>query len=191
MPAPHCSRCDGPLRSEGGGKWTRCQRCGAATQLWVFPAFHAPRHCETRVGPGEGACFSHPAKRAAGACGECDRLVCSLCRIDLGAGCLCPACANRAGSVGNPGPLQNEAVIPDRLALILGLWPLLLFFTLQTVWPVYLLTAGGTFYVVIRFWAAPGGAFLPRPPTRLIFAALFACLQLGVAAACAWSTFRR
>ncbi len=153
----------------------------------MFPAFFRAGEAVAAKELGT-ACSFHPGKPAVGTCSRCERPVCGLCELEIGGRRLCPPCANLGGKEGKLGPLETEALRYDRLALIFGLWPLILIFTLWIFWPVYLLTAGVTFYLVVRHWGTPAGAFIPRPRGRLVLAAALAVLQLAVAAGFAWAT---
>lgn len=171
--------------------WSRCPGCRARTEAHIFPAFFdGAREFSVRSANGDAACAFHPHKAAAATCSRCALPVCALCEVAVDGQALCPACANLRGREGRLGPLESEAVRYDALALMLGLWPLILIFTLWIFWPVYLLTAAATFYVVVRYWRAPERAFVPRPRAHLVLAGLLAGLQLLVAAGLAILTVK-
>lgn len=162
--------------------WSRCPGCRARLETHVFPAFFGRISASVAGLAAGAACAFHPRKGAVAACRGCGRFVCALCEVEFNGEAWCPACANLGGGEGRLGPLESEAVRYDQLALMLGFWPLILVFTLWICWPVYFLTAAATFYVVVRHWGAPARAFIPRPRTRLVLAAMMAGLQLLVAA---------
>lgn len=163
-------------------RWSRCPKCRALTEAHVFPALFGAGSTRQPTANAEGVCAFHPKKAAVASCRQCARGVCALCEVEVEGETMCPACANLQGREGRLGPLESETVRYDALALMLGLWPLILLFTLWICWPVYLLTAGATFYVVVRYWRAAERAFLPRPQAHLVLAAMLGGLQLLVAA---------
>lgn len=188
-----CGRCQTALRGAmfNQAGWSRCPGCRARTEAHVFPAFFdAPGGPSIGPASEDVACAFHPRKAAAATCGRCALPVCALCEVAVDGQSLCPTCANLGGREGRLGPIESEAVRYDALALMLGLWPLILIFTLWICWPVYLLTAAATFYVVVRYWQAPERAFVPRPRAHLVIAALLAGLQLLVAAGLAVLTVK-
>jgi hypothetical protein len=81
------------------------------------------------AGPGgAAACSAHPANASVTSCGRCGVFMCALCRIDIDAQVLCPACFDRLSQEGVlPGTrvefkdYQRMAAIANALAFLM--WP--------------------------------------------------------------------
>lgn len=160
-----------------------CPSCQTPLQAQVFPALFRPfepglaaEDLDAAVGgtgDAEAACFFHPRKRAAVPCSGCGRFLCALCDVDVnGDGRhLCPECLRAGRAAGRLPELDTGRVFYDRLALMLSVLPLL-------IWPFTLVTAPAALVIALRSWREPGLGPVRRSRAPLVFAVLFALLQL-------------
>ena len=189
MPLLVCDKCRTPLPGAvvNTAEPVACPGCHAPLLTQVFPALFRPatagQSAENLLSDEDASCFYHPAKKAVVPCGRCGRFLCTLCDIDLGGNRhFCPGCveAARQSEGKNPQavalPVQRR-VNHDQLALFLALAPLLVFY-------FTLLTAPVALFLAIRYWNEPRRALIPRSRVRVVFAALFALLEIG-----GWVTF--
>lgn len=154
---------------------TTCRGCRDRVVVRVFPAFQrgleavAPSRLEA---DGESSCFYHAANRAAIACDDCGRFLCTLCDLDVDGRHLCPGCLQRGVHVDKAASLEGKRTQFDSLALHLVTWPII------TFW-LPLFTAPAALYFIIRHWNTPM-SILPRTRARLWIAALLALVELGI-----------
>ena len=93
---PHCARAV-DVRELLSGPQT-CARCRRPFEAVVFdpplPDLSVPRITEAGLEAAH-ACANHAGNVAAAHCTRCGVFICSLCRIDVDAQKLCPACFDR------------------------------------------------------------------------------------------------
>jgi hypothetical protein len=161
-----------PAWAEPVADSTICPACGAGVRVSLFPSAFVQH--DTRAGElaaeGEAVCYDHPAKQAIASCAECGRLVCQLCAVDFQGATWCPSCLASGSERKRTAALEGSRTLYDSLALMLALWPLV-------IWPFTFLTAPATLYVVIRYWNKPTG-LLRRGKWRMILAFLIALAQI-------------
>lgn len=170
-----CAQCSLPLALAGDESplESTCLNCGSRNQVHVFPALAlAPAATPAQAAlEGEGACFDHPSKRAAGVCAQCGRYVCALCLVAFGGETLCPSCvAARSGRAGAAN-LEPARKLYDSLAFLLSLAPLAL-------WPLTLITAPAAVFLSILRWREPL-SLVRRNRWRFVAAMLCAFVQIG------------
>ena len=143
-------------------------------QAHVFPALFRPltpgTAGEAVASDQESSCFNHPQKRAVVPCDSCGRFLCALCDLELDGRHLCPTCVESGAKKGKLANLQRERVLCDRMALMLAALPLLM-------WPVTVITAPATLYLVLRYWNAPR-SITSVSRARFVVAAVLAALQI-------------
>jgi hypothetical protein len=141
----------------------------------VFPALFRETPTPTPPQPilmeGEATCFYHPLKKAVVPCDVCGRFLCALCDLEMDGGHVCPACLETGRTKGKMEKLVDRRLLPDQLAMMFALLPLLL------LWPS-LVGAPIALYVVIRYWNSPGGLTARRPKLRLAAAGGLAVLEI-------------
>lgn len=175
-----CGACRSPLAPErlSLGTPSPCDACGALHLGEMFPAFHrglpAGAPGEDVEAPGEATCFTHPRKRAVGACGRCGAFVCRLCDLPVAGERLCPRCLDTGVAKKTIPRLESTRLLHGRIAFSLATLPLLVFY-------FTLLTAPAAIFVAIRYWKAPGS--LVRPSRRRHVAAIV----LGLAQLAGWA----
>ena len=113
---------------------------------------------ETTVGEG-GTCFFHPENAAVVACGDCGRFVCALCEIELDGRKYCPACFEQGQTGETIAAVRQRDFLYDSLALAVGWWWLLFYFT-------WILALPGVLYLAIAQWSAPKRYLVPRSRWR-------------------------
>ena len=176
-----CTRCRTTLGPEvlGAGR-TTCPSCRTALRVDPFPALLKPPPSadkpESAALSDEASCFYHPQKKAAAVCESCGRFLCSLCDLDFEGGHICPQCLERGRRAHKLENLETQRSVYDRAALYTAFLPLF-------VYPVTLITAPVTLFLVFRALRAPGSLVHRRWP-RLLLATVVALLQLAV-----WTAF--
>jgi hypothetical protein len=141
----------------------------------VFPALFRPAvaaPAELAVEGGEATCYYHSRKKAVVPCDQCGRFLCSLCHVELSGQNWCPTCLEAHRRQGKLAQLDNRRTLYDSMALTLALGSILF-------WPVMLLTAPATLFMVFRYWRRPL-SITPRTRARFVVAAILALLELAV-----------
>jgi len=91
------------------------------------PDAAVPRVAE--AGPaGAQACPLHPGNAVVGTCGRCGVFTCALCRVEVEARALCPACFERLADAGELPSLVTTYRDFGRAQYIVALLGLLFFF---------------------------------------------------------------
>ncbi|HLJ48491.1 MAG TPA: hypothetical protein VKU01_20895 [Bryobacteraceae bacterium] len=171
-----CPNCQGDLPRE---LWnldyeSYCPRCKAPLAVVAFPAIArqtagvAP---ELVTEGAEASCFYHPGKRAAVACDQCGRFLCSLCQVELSGQNWCPNCIERRRNEGKMVNLERRRTLYDNMALVLATLPALM------LWPS-LICAPMSLFVSIRYWRAPS-SIVPRTKVRFILAIVISLLEIA------------
>jgi hypothetical protein len=171
-----CPQCKTVLGAELCGRpdLTPCPSCQRPLQFLVFPALF---RTETEAPPelvtaeGEAGCFYHPQKKAAIVCGACGRFLCALCDVEFDGEHVCPNCLASGKEKGKIKKLQNQFTRHDRLALMLALGPLLIFYLTLITAPIALIYAA-------RHWNSPVSLLPRRAKLRFSLAILAASLQI-------------
>jgi uncharacterized CHY-type Zn-finger protein len=172
-----CGRCKSPLPQDlfNRTEMSACPNCGTSLRVLTFPALHRRRsdtvQAEAVVAEGEAGCFFHPAKKAVVACGNCGRFICALCDLELKGQHLCPTCLESGKQKGKLAGIDNQRTIYPGIALSLALVSTLF-------WPVSLITAPITLFIVFWYRKAPGSLVTGAGKGRRIAAATLAVLQL-------------
>ena len=176
MNAVRCTKCFKPLPPDllGAGGACVCPFCRAALELLVFPAIHR------RIEPGAAAehaliadettCFFHAEKKASMVCGGCGRFLCALCDVSVGGQHLCPKCIEAGQTKKTLTTFEKYRTSYPSLALTCAFLPLL-------VWPVTLLTAPATVFLVFFGWRKPPSITGRRRRGALLVALLVALAQ--------------
>ena len=174
MNAVRCTKCSQPLPPDLLGGACACPFCRAALELLVFPAIH--RHigpgaaAESALLDGETTCFFHAEKKAAVVCHGCGRFLCALCDVPVGGQHLCPRCVEAGQTKKTLTAFENYRTSYPSLALTCAFLPLLL-------WPVTLLTAPATIFLVLFGWRKPPSVTGRRRRGAMIVALLVALVQ--------------
>lgn len=171
-----CSKCQAPQPLEllSTGVPFSCPKCNAALRISVFPAIHRD------IGPGavaekaildsEATCFFHADKKAAIVCDVCGRFLCTLCDVPIGGRHLCPKCIEAGREKKTLTSLETYRTTYPNIALSLAFFPIL-------VWPVTLITAPITVFLVLYGWRKPPSLTGGKRRFGMILALLFALLQ--------------
>src|SRR6266581_110809 len=113
------------------GETAPCPGCKSLLQVEVFPALFKPiaegKPGETILVEGEASCFYHPQKRAVIHCAACGRFLCGLCDVELNDEHLCPVCLEAGRKKGKLTQLETRRTLYDSSALLLSVFPLILF----------------------------------------------------------------
>ena len=153
---------------------TPCPVCDRRLIVEVFPALfrrETSTPAELVTAPGDASCFYHENKKAAVVCDACGRFICALCDLEMHGQHLCPACLEAGHTKGRLEKILPNRTRHDKIALGLAVLPLLIFY-------FTLLTAPAALYLAIRHWNCPGSVAPSRPRLNLIFAILFATLEI-------------
>ena len=175
MACPGCTRAL-PPDLENASEFGRCPTCHDNLRVFAFPALHraAPTAVAAPVlNAGEASCFYHPLKQATVTCDSCGRFLCTLCDVELGATHRCPSCLETGKEKSKLETVENRRTLYDGLALALAIVPILF-------WPLTVLSAPATLFVVFRYWRRPL-SILPRTRIRFVVAGLIALAQI-----CGW-----
>jgi hypothetical protein len=133
---------------------------------------------ETAMG-GEAVCVFHPEKKAALACQQCGRFICTLCDLPMGSRHLCPNCVE-GGLVSEKVPeLVNRRFIWGGASLALGWLPLLFG---SFLFLGYIITGPAAIFTGISSFRKPGSLVRGRRPVAAIFGILGGVLQLAMVA---------
>ena len=165
-----------PPDYENAGEFVRCPSCLEEQRVFAFPTLRragAGVASAQVLSAGDASCFYHTHKQAVVECGACGRFLCALCDVEIGGAHRCPGCLESGKQKGTADTIENRRTLYDGLALALAIVPVL-------VWPVTLLTAPATLFVVVRYWRRPL-SILPRTRVRFVIAALTALAQI-----CGW-----
>ncbi len=101
---PSCPRCRRDLDPESvASGFQFCPHCGRTFEATRFdpPEPRVTVRSVEEAGPGAAAsCAAHRGNVASSNCGRCGVFMCDLCRIDVDARVLCPACFDRLSAEG-------------------------------------------------------------------------------------------
>jgi hypothetical protein len=129
---PACPSCGhGLLRNDVRDGLTRCYFCSTTYEALCFdPPAPATRVARlAAAGPaGATACPQHPGNAAAGHCERCGILTCGVCQIEADRMRLCPACFERLSDEGALASTRVRFRDHARVAVVLAIVGLLLFF---------------------------------------------------------------
>jgi len=172
-----CPKCRAVLGVEYFNQpvWRPCPSCTTELRVEVFPAMFREEQVtagERIMAEGEASCFYHPEKRAAVVCDACGRFICALCDVDFNGQHLCPACFEAGRQKGKIAKLQNTRTRHDRIALVLAVAPLLIFY-------FTLFTAPAALFYAIWHWKSPGSIVPNWRRLTLIIAMLFASMEIA------------
>ncbi len=152
-----------------------CPSCASELRVEVYPALFR-EEVSTPAAPimmeGEASCFYHPEKKAAVVCDGCGRFLCTLCDVDLDGQHLCPACLQAGQTKGKIAKLQNSRTRHDRIALSIAILPLIIFW-------LTIITAPIALYYAIRHWNSPTTIVPNWRRSNMIFAIVFASLEVA------------
>ena len=185
-----CPKCKAVLAAEFFNQpaWQPCPSCSTELRVEVFPAlFRAEKitPAERILVEGEAGCFYHPEKKAAVVCDACGRFLCALCDVDFDGRHLCPACLESGRQKGKLAKLQNTLTRHDRIAILLAVAPMLIFY-------FTLFTAPAALFYSIWHWKSPGSIVPNRRRLNLIVAIVIASLEIaGWVAFFTWLIIRK
>jgi hypothetical protein len=142
-----------------------CPSCRSAVEVVGFPALHRGEERVVRQSAAEddARCAFHPENQAKTVCERCGRIICSVCALPLGERTVCPQCINRTLSA-DPATPVTKRMAWDKLALMLVVHPLLLFFWFGTFF-----TALASLIISITCFNKPQG-LVPRGKSRFVVA---------------------
>jgi hypothetical protein len=174
-----CAKCgrDLPADMPNAGVFRDCPACLQAQRVFAFPALHRRATAQAALPAlesNDASCFYHPKKQAVVACDNCGRFLCALCDVEMAGSHRCPACLEIGKRKRKLETVENRRFLFDSVALALSIVPVL-------IWPLTLLTAPATIFVVIRYWRRPL-SILPRTRIRFVVAFFIALGQL-----CGWA----
>lgn len=177
-PAVQSIACPVCTRALPPGAWnldyeTYCPNCRAPITALVFPAFlrgDGAAMAEFAVEGTEATCFYHARKKAHVPCDQCGRFLCALCQVELNGQNWCPSCIDAHRKQGKLATLDSRRMLYDNMALLIATAPLL-------VWPLTIISAMATLFVVIRYWNKQF-TIVPRTKTRFVIAAVIALFEL-------------
>ena len=151
-----------------------CPSCDTPVLVEVFPALFREEivtPSEHLLVAGEASCFYHATKKAAVVCDACGRFLCRLCDVDFEGRHICPRCLESGREKGKIKQLELRRLRHDKLALVLALAPLLIFY-------ITLITAPITVFYSIRHWNSDCSIVPNR--SKLCFAAALAIASLQI-----------
>ncbi len=172
-----CLNCGQPLPPrivlDAGPGFHRCGFCRHRHRVILFPALlreiERGRAGEKIRDHAEAACFYHSDKRAVIICEDCGRFLCALCDLPVNGRHICPACFEKIRV--EDDALVSRRIRYDNIALALALLsPLVMF-------PMVVVTAPLTLYLVFRFWNRPG-SLVESGHWRLGLAAAVAVIEI-------------
>ena len=175
-PALSCPRCRQPLGAalDADEHEGHCPRCSTEFEFVTFPALTAARPQvapQAAVLAADSVCFFHAENRAEAVCDGCGRLLCPVCAVPFAGQKLCPTCI-AAGRTAESAVLVRDRVLWDGIALVLAVFPLLL-------WPLTCVTAPAALGLVIYGWKKPCSLVRGPSRARFIIAGLFAVLEIA------------
>ena len=151
-----CPKCRAVLGVEYFNQpaWQPCPSCATELRVGVFPALFRQDQitpAERIMAESEAGCFYHPEKKAVVVCDACGRFLCALCDVDFNGRHLCPACLQAGRQKGKIAKLQNTRTRHDRIALVMAVGPMVIFFLIYFT----LFTAPATLFYAIWHWKSP------------------------------------
>ncbi len=151
----YCTKCLSPLELPGDASYqqTVCLRCSAELEYWLLPALFRPQasgSAPRAAVAGQAACFNHAGRKAVVECEGCGRFLCGLCDIEVRGRHWCPSCFEKKRTDGTLSHLPDRLTRYDRIALALTLLPMLF------CCGPSLITVPIAFFVVAKYWSAPG-----------------------------------
>ena len=172
-----CPKCATSLDCPSSSELARvvCNRCDSILEVTVFPALASP--VPVHVGPEpkldgmEGGCFFHPQSRAQQACETCGRFLCALCDLEIQGEHLCPSCLDSGRHKQNIEMLVQRRLVPDRAAMALAVYPLVLY-------PLLVITAPLSLFYAIRAFGGPKSPVAEGWRTRAILASVIAVVEI-------------
>ena len=174
-----CTSCGRTLPADFAdpGRFHDCPNCLESLCVFVFPALQritGGQAALPALESNDASCFYHPLKQAVVACDNCGRFLCALCDVEIAGSHRCSACLEIGKRKQKLETVENRRVLFDSVALTLSIVPILM-------WPLTLLTAPATIFVVFKYWRQPL-SILPRTRIRFVIALLSALGQL-----CGWA----
>jgi hypothetical protein len=163
-----------PVDFANAGEFFGCPSCLVSQRVFAFPALNRVATANAALPAlesNDASCFYHPLKQAVVACDNCGRFLCALCDVEMSGSHRCPACLEIGKRKQKLENVENRRILFDSLALTLSIVPLLM-------WPLTIVTAPATLFVVLRYWRRPL-SILPRTRIRFVLAFLIALGQLG------------
>ena len=185
-----CPKCRAVLGAEFFNQpaWQPCPSCATELRVEIFPALFREEivtPAERVLVAGDAGCFYHPEKKAAVVCEGCGRFLCALCDLDFNGQHLCPSCLEAGRQKGKIEKLQTTRTRHDRIALVLALLPVLIFY-------LTIFTAPAALFYALWHWKSPGSIAPNHRRLNLIFAILIASLEIaGWIAFFTWLVIRK
>ncbi|MBF0433624.1 MAG: hypothetical protein HQK83_20260 [Fibrobacteria bacterium] len=174
-----CPGCRSPINVEQITDNTpvKCSYCDNMQEIILYPEFHKRmervQQDVVSTGATEAGCFHHAHKRAVCHCDQCGRFLCSLCDLKIGDMHLCPQCASSGKKKGKLSTLKRGAVLYDKIALALAVYPVI------TLFGIYLtiITAPMSLFFTVRYWNKQE-SILTRSKIRFVVAGILSLLQI-------------
>ena len=185
-----CPKCRAVLGAEFFNQpaWQPCPSCATELRVEIFPALFREETitpAERILTDGEAGCFYHPEKKAAVVCEACGRFLCALCDLDFNGQHLCPSCLEAGRQKGKIEKLQTTRTRHDRIALVLALLPVLIFY-------FTIFTAPAALFYALWHWKSPGSIAPNHRRLNLIAAIIIASLEIaGWIAFFTWLVIRK
>lgn len=175
LACPRCTALLEPPPGPGVLTETTCGGCDSKIELITFAALAepAPRQSapELRLDASQGSCFFHPQNKARLPCDVCGRFLCSLCDLELQGTHLCPTCLESGRKRQDSDWLASRRFIPERAALCLSLYPLLMY-------PVVIITAPVSLFFALRGFRRSPSPVPEGHRRRAVIAGVLSILQL-------------
>ena len=177
MNSVRCPKCLQPLPLDllSAGGASACPSCRTGLEVLVFPAIHRQigrgTAGETALIADETTCFFHSEKKAAAVCDTCGRFLCTLCDVPVGGVHLCPKCVEAGRTKNTLTTFESYRTSYPSLALTFAFLPMVI------CWPVTLVTAPATVFLVVVGWRKPPSVTGRRRRGALIAALLMAFMQ--------------
>ena len=185
-----CPKCRAVLGAEFFNQpaWQPCPSCATELRVEIFPALFREEivtPAERVLVAGDAGCFYHPEKKAAVVCEGCGRFLCALCDLDFNGQHLCPSCLEAGRQKGKIEKLQTTRTRHDRIALVLALLPVLIFY-------FTIFTAPAALFYALWHWKSPGSIAPNHRRLNLIAAIIVASLEIaGWIAFFTWLVIRK
>jgi hypothetical protein len=175
-----CPQCKSPVDPAGipDSSPVSCSYCNTLLEILIFPELRKRmENVQARKVsmPGaEASCFFHDDKVATHHCSQCGRFICDLCDLEIGSMHMCPLCVSTGKKRGKVKVLKHKAILYDKIAMALTLYPLLLLFTAYFTF----MTAPAGLYLVIRYWNKQE-TVIPRSKARFIIAGILGFVEIA------------
>ncbi len=171
-----CPTCGHPFAAEhynAAAEYIPCSMCAGKLRVYAFPAlYRRAKQVAAALAArlDDAACYYHADKKAEQVCDACGRFLCGFCELPFGEETLCAPCLEQRRKEPGRHALKPRQMRYDKLAISLAVLPLLYF-------PLTVLTAPATLFVVLRYWKKDL-EFSPGRKSRMVLAFVIGLLEI-------------